>query len=453
MGLQGREILLPWASFARFAAVSGLAAACGLAVVLCVGLSIQLGQNLPVVDVSRDYVVALVVATILGALILVWPLQPGEKAACLLLWLLKMFVTLVVMLWYESRYEILDSYGYFLQSLQPAQEFTFFNYAIGTEVMPRFFAALWRVMPESYHAAKVVCAYFGLAAFVFFARAFEVMTSKPRIHFLVAIGIFPSMLFWSSIAGKDPLILFGIAVATYAASLWYQRGGKWSYLVMFLLAAAFAALIRPWIGAMLVVSLLFAATARSLWRQFGGWGIAVISVAGLACMTLALKMLSSQMAGLLLTLETTSNAFAGGGSGINAPLAFSSWKDVLVFLPVGVFTALFRPLPGEVGNAFGLLAGLENVFLLLLTVGVAWWVLAGRGGGAWRKRPVVLWVLLSVVIWAGLYAFLSYQNLGTGVRFKAQILPLLFLLYATVSIAPSSGDHELRTQAAFPASS
>jgi hypothetical protein len=40
------------------------------------------------------------------------------------------------------------------------------------------------------------------------------------------------------------------------------------------------------------------------------------------------------------------------------------------------------------------------------------------------------------LIWTGVYAFLSYQNLGTAVRFKAQILPVLFLLYATVGIAP-----------------
>jgi hypothetical protein len=433
---RGKEmpVLRPYST--RIAVIFGLAMACGFAVVLCVGLSIRLGQNLPVVDVSYDYVVALVVAVILGALILLWPLQPLERKVCLSLWLLKMFMTLVVMLWYESHYEILDSFGYFRDSLQPSRDFTVLNLAVGTEIMSRFFSRLWLVMPESYHAAKVVCAYFGLAAFVMFGRAFELITSRPRVHFLLVIGVFPSMLFWSSIAGKDPLILFGIAGATYAVASWYQEGGRWPHLVMFILASLATSLIRPWIGAMLVTSFLFATVAQFVWRQFGVWGAALIALAGSACAALVLVALSSQMGGLLLALEATSNAFAGGGSGVNAPLTFGSWKDVLVFLPLGVFTALFRPLPGEVGNAFGLLAGLENVLLIMLTVGTAWWVFTGRSGRAWRGRPVVLWILLTVAMWAGLYAFLSYQNLGTGVRFKAQILPLLFLLYAAASIGP-----------------
>lgn len=442
-------MFLPWPSSARATAISGLAVVCGFVVVLSVGLSIRLGENVPAIDVSYDYVVALVLATILGTLILCWPLHPIERTACLLLWLLKMFITLVGMLWYEARYDFLDSYSYFRQSLQPSQDFTLFNLASGTEFTNRFFSKLWMVMPESYHATKVVCAYFGLGAFVIFARAFEVITSRNRIYFLVAIGIFPSMLFWSSIAGKDPLILLGIAVATYAVALWYKKDGKWSYMFMFILAAVFTAFIRPWIGAMLVFAFLFATFAQSLWRHFGIWGVAVVSLAGAGCAAIALMVLSSQMTSLLLLLESTGNSWAVGGSAVNAPLVFSSWKDVLSFLPAGVFTALFRPLPGEVGNAFGLLAGLENVLLLVLTVGTIWWVLAGKGGGAYRKRPVVLWILLNVVIWAGIYAFLSYQNLGTAVRFKAQILPLLFLLYAAVSINPRVRDPGRRTQAAF----
>jgi hypothetical protein len=442
MGSQGRDMPFTRPYPPRIAVILGLAVACGLAVVLCVGLSIRLGQNLPVVDVGYDYVVALVVAVVLGALILLWPLQPLERKVCLSLWLLKMFMTLVVMLWYESHYEILDSFGYFRDSLQPSRDFTVLNLAVGTEIMSRFFSRLWLVMPESYHAAKVVCAYFGLAAFVMFGRAFELMTSRPRVHFLIVLGIFPSMLFWSSIAGKDPLILFGIAGATYAVASWYHEGGRWLHPVLFIVAALLTALVRPWIGAMLVLSFLFAAVVHFVRRNFGAWGIWLLALAGMGCAILALMALSSQMGALLLALEATTNAFAGGGSAVNAPLVFSSWKDVLVFLPVGVFTALFRPLPGEVANAFGLLAGLENVLLLALTAGVAWWVCTGRSGRAWQGRPVILWLLLMVAMWAGLYAFLSYQNLGTGVRFKAQVLPLLFLLFATASIRPGASGGE-----------
>ncbi len=98
--------------------------------------------------------------------------------------------------------------------------------------------------------------------------------------------------------------------------------------------------------------------------------------------------------------------------------------DALKFLPVGFFTALFRPLPGEVMNPFGMLAGLENLLLL----GLLWRAIRAWTREVWRDELVV-WFLSYVVVWGILYAFISPQNLGAAVRFKVQALPqLLFLL-------------------------
>ena len=85
-----------------------------------------------------------------------------------------------------------------------------------------------------------------------------------------------------------------------------------------------------------------------------------------------------------------------------------------------MFTALFRPLPGEVLNPFGWLAGFENAVLLAL---------CGRAVLRTRFRelrdPIVLWAVSFVIVWAIVYGFASYQNLGTAVRFKLQVLPIL----------------------------
>ena len=123
------------------------------------------------------------------------------------------------------------------------------------------------------------------------------------------------------------------------------------------------------------------------------------------------------------TADALARALAMGGSGQEPPQPLTSVGSVVTFLPLGLFTALFRPLPGEVPNPFGVMAGVENVALLLFA-----------GFAVLRARlrdvldPVVLWAVALLGAWASLYAFLSYSNLGSAVRFKLQILPVLLLL-------------------------
>ena len=123
------------------------------------------------------------------------------------------------------------------------------------------------------------------------------------------------------------------------------------------------------------------------------------------------------------TADALARVLAMGGSGEEPAQPLTSVGSAVTFLPLGVFTALFRPLPGEVPNPFGVMAGVENIALLLFA-----------GFAALRARlrdfrdPVVLWAVALLAAWASLYAFLSYSNLGSAVRFKLQILPVLLLL-------------------------
>jgi hypothetical protein len=118
-----------------------------------------------------------------------------------------------------------------------------------------------------------------------------------------------------------------------------------------------------------------------------------------------------------------SKSWARGGSTLGSP-GFTTLAGMFTFSPMGMFTALFRPLPGEVFNAFGLVAGLENALLLALCI------------RAFRKvkfrgiRENLCWSFAFALIltWAFFYGFISYQNLGSAVRFKLQILPVILIL-------------------------
>ena len=109
---------------------------------------------------------------------------------------------------------------------------------------------------------------------------------------------------------------------------------------------------------------------------------------------------------------------------------------MVAFLPLGIFTTLFRPLPGEVLNAFGFFASLENTVTLSLL-----WMAVIRTRWQELKEPVVMWAGLFIITWSTIYAFVSSYNLGTASRYRLQILPvmicLLFYLSRRRSPVPS----------------
>ena len=111
-----------------------------------------------------------------------------------------------------------------------------------------------------------------------------------------------------------------------------------------------------------------------------------------------------------------------------APKKFGGIADVILFVPRGIFTVLFRPLPWETRNMFSLFSGLEDLILLILFSGAML-----RLSRAKLKDPLVLWAIMVISFWAAAYGFVSY-NLGTVSRYRLQILPLflgliLYLLF------------------------
>jgi hypothetical protein len=94
--------------------------------------------------------------------------------------------------------------------------------------------------------------------------------------------------------------------------------------------------------------------------------------------------------------------------------------DLVARTPQGLFDTYFRPLPGDVENTFGLLAGFENLFLLGLTL----WAVT-RFRLVYLKNVVFFWSVLVLLTWGLAYSLVTYRDLGTAVRFKLQILPVL----------------------------
>lgn len=388
------------------------------------------GRFIPTVVLEGDYLIGLIWGAVLLVTLLLWPATSKERGVLLALWSVRLATTLIAMLIYENQYDFLDSYSYFAESRSLSDGILIDDLAFGTRNVTYLFASVWEVLPHSFHALKVTCAYAGLVATFLFYRAWQLSVGAEQVTPLWILGLTPSLLFWASVLGKDPIVYLGIAMATWGVVASWKTGRLQARLV-FVAGVVLMSLIRPWMGPIVVAALGIASIvrprsrlSRNLWIVVSAGSIAVTwyLTGGITAMLASIDVFAA--------LEAISSSWAIGGSASTNVLSFSSVGDIVRFLPLGAFTALFRPLPGEIGGAFGLAAGLENLILLLLVLWAALRLVRVR----W-EFPMVFCICM-IVVWTGLYAFLSYQNLGTAVRFKLQVMPFLI---AVVGMAWHSG--------------
>lgn len=378
---------------------------------------------------AADYGEGVIAALLLLTLIMLWPVPAGHRRVLALLWLVRTGMTLGVMIAYEGLYGG-DMVRYYHQGLALSDPLSFFEFGDGT----RNITALFGVMSEastSYNAIKVVFSYIGLIAVYVAYRAATICLGHERIALLYILGLFPSLLLWSSFPGKDPVVLLGIALFGYGAvSIIVRR--RWSMLIWVVLGLALAASIRVWLGIIFVTPLIFTYVIASRTPVTAKVAFLIVAAPGLL---LALQGFVGQFRiesaeDLVQTTDVLSSAWARGGSGQQIAGGFDSLASMLAFMPLGAFTALFRPLPFEVTSPFGLIAGFENALILLL-------LLRGlmRRGIGWLSQPVLLWAAATLLAWAAVYGFVAYQNLGTAFRWRSQMTPILLLLILYLNYA------------------
>lgn len=395
----------------------------------------QAGHQITTDDVAMDYVIAIGWGLLLGLSILVWPIAPRYKAMLLLVWAAKVFVTLIAMLPYEDHY-ILDTYYYFDLGGRPPSSWPPLSLGgTGLTVVLSWFHR--NLLVDSFHATKLTFAMLGLVGTFLFYRAMSVAFGRDDRKLFYLMALLPSVLFWSSILGKDPVAFFAISLHAYGFVLLY-RTRQAKYVIPLVAGLAMAALVRLWLGGILLAPLLVIAAFKTRGPVMRTYA----TLFALASFLLAVGFLLDDLRvssgeDLLATATAIGENFSQGSTPEPVSTDFRSGWQFVAFLPLGALSALFRPLPGEVMNPFGLIAGLENAFLIAL----AW--LAVRRRRLSLRDPVVLWATMLVLTWAAAYGVVSYQNLGAAVRFKLQILPILVALTLASSSEPVGPVPEL----------
>lgn len=381
-----------------------------------------LGHQIPQENIAKDYVLALLWASILGISIFFWPVSNLNKKCLLWGWLAKVVVALGVMLFYENYYGI-DSFHYFDLSREVGLKWGGFEDITSSNDIIVNIARIQRILlTDSYHAIKISFAMFGLIGIFLFYRAAVIFLQRENSKIFYLLALFPGILFWSSTLGKDPVVFLGIAIYVHSVVCLY-RLNQLRYLAEMAFGMTIAIFIRPWLVPIMLFPLLVL-----FWRGIHSYRLKIVLLIFIIASIVfsagpfmqRLSMESAQ--DIVMTADMVTQGFVGtpGGSTQDLNVKFDSVGSIVKFLPYGAFTALFRPLPGEVMNPFGSLAGLESLLLIVLLV-----LAIKRTSFRELKEPLVMWAILFIVTWASVNGIVSSANFGVAVRYRLQILPVL----------------------------
>jgi len=426
-------------------------------------------------EIEQDYAMGVIWWCVFALGILAFAEE--NRQMLLVAWTGKFFVVLAAMLFYEYSYG-LDAGGYHLVAKtgyhdyfpgidmrnhlnpfsQPTIEDEVLRTQGGTINFIRLMVIMGIIVGPFYHAIKVALAFVGFIGVWFFYRAIVIAIGRSCPAAFYGLAFFPSIIFWSSILGKDPVLFCALGIYAYGVSGFLVQGRLLGLCPIGVgLAGCYA--IRPWMS-------MIAGGAVSLAIVLGRarrWQRSVVLLAGLAAiLALGEDQLSrmfridsgkaqeilSNPTNIVLLLDVADVAGKGlsmtsqetGGSGADMEGLMTAEGGMGVSLPLAIFSGFFRPLPFDITNPFTALAAIENTLVFCLAIAA---LLQLRF--IYLRDPLVLCLAAFCFIWATAYGFIVMANFGAGVRYKLQMWP--FLLMLLLSLAHREGRALLKARA------
>ncbi|RDH43154.1 hypothetical protein [Zooshikella ganghwensis] len=202
-----------------------------------------------------DYGVAFTWSLLILISIPLWPIEEKHKLPLIICWVVRIGIILGFMLHYESFYGDgrLDAKSYFHNGIMINNPLEMLGISkSGTDHIIGLVGLHNKIFPESYHSIKVTWSLLGLIGIYLFYLASAKILNKENILLLLILGLFPSLTFWSSIVGKDPIMIFSMGL--YALGVIYFISTEYKkYLLIILISVFIAGWIRIWLSLIMVL--------------------------------------------------------------------------------------------------------------------------------------------------------------------------------------------------------
>jgi hypothetical protein len=299
---------------------------------------------------------------------------------------------------------------------------------------------------DSLHAA---CALIAVAAFVSKALLYRVVREEvpniPRRPLLVACTMLPSALFWSCSLLKEPIAMIGLLVATYGLHQFIKGRRRFLAATMVVVGCVDVILIKGYIFPAVGLAAAVWHFVRKVRDQrgdiaFTAGHVLIVGIAAVALMAATGALLprfgADVLSDQLAELQSV-GAKIQGGSNYSLGLSAGSPASQAALAPLGLLTALFRPLLFEVNAPIILITSLEMSLFLVGAV----LVLVRRGiissFSEVVRRPFLSFCAMFVLVF-GTCVGLATTNMGTLSRYRMPLIPFFaVLLLALMARAPA----------------
>ena len=345
--------------------------------------------------------------------------RPEQRRFDIYAALLVLHIVTTIGYWLLSFESGMDAFLYYRDPLGFIRESPFES---GTYFMVHFVQNLKSALGGSFLDHFLFFQGFGMIGMALLIRSFNEIADSFGIAVplhVYLILFLPGLHFWTGGIGKDSPMIMAVCLAAWA-SIRIERRFVWMGVALLIMA-----LIRPHVG---VVTGLGLVAALALTKQLSLRAkilMAPIAVAGLVWVVLAvldrfrLGLDFESISNFVEVQQSFGEEFGGGADLQN--LSF----------PLKLFALLFRPLYVDAPGLMGLVASVENTFLLYLFGYIAWhWRIV------LRLLTRVSYITYSVAYGVPLILMLAMvnYNIGLGQRQKMMAVPTVLIIYGTIYI-------------------
>jgi hypothetical protein len=333
------------------------------------------------------------------------------------LFILLCYHTIMSLILYRlSLYGIADWRGYYIVTASLSRKEIAEVYGYGVHFMYFIIYPFIHYAKMTYLSLTILFSIFGYLGlfFLYIGLAEVVKESKIGLRCLQMACFLPGLSYWSGFIGKDPLVFLCINVILYSILKIHTR------FILFLIAIAVMTLIRPYIGVIilfsLLLSLMLTKKIKIIYKILAlifVIGITIVSI-NIFLQTYGLEDFTYKQGDKLIS---SSQGDWGGGSDVD----ISELNIVLK-----IFTFLFRPLFFDAHSITAVLSSIENLIYLIIVmtmVSPAFISFLRKNEDFYVKFNFFLF-LLGLILLAQTNA-----NLGTIVRKKIMIAPSLISIF------------------------
>lgn len=302
--------------------------------------------------------------------------------------------------------------------------YDFYNrdFSLGTVAIIYMVQWLKEAVGGSYLDYFLLFQVFGVWGIMLLVRSIEelhIALDRPWTPLFTGLMLLPGMYFWTSAIGKDAPLFLASTLAVWC-TLRFSRRWLW-----FGLALAIMVLIRPHVALVASVSLALALVA--------GKGVApAVRIGAIVLAVGAVAFLANTVQSSLqvdLTSVGSIASYVENQTAVASTAAAAGGEAATLSLPMKLISLLYRPFFFDAGGVFGLVASVQNLFMLFAT-----YVLA-RNAAVWREMfSAALPIRFATVFLFGMIVMLTlmYYNVGLGLRQREMFTPALIVLFTAI---------------------